>query len=279
MRKRYLPLAAVLGAAVVVLPAIASSETPSISAHNEGGGYYGQTHSWMPATATVGVGGVVKFSNPYSETPHGLKFTGGTAGEAPSCTGIPAAAGTESGATNWQGECTFSTPGTYTFVCTVHPSEMKGTITVNPNGTTTTTMTTPTTTTTTTTPTAPVEPPSGSPLAGSAAQAIRLASSQHGSSVHGSVDVSQAGVGGRLEVDLLAKSTSLAKAKRSTQVRVGRLVRSSLYAGSVSFAVPLTAHGKAALRRHKRLALTVQIVLTPLSGAAVTVTQSVVMHA
>jgi hypothetical protein len=104
-------------------------------------------------------------------------------------------------------------------------------------------------------------------------------SSQHGSSVRGSVQISKAGVGGRLEVDLLAKSASLAKVKRSTQVRVGRLVRSSLYAGNVSFAVPLTAKAKGALKRHRRLALTVKIVLTPLHGAPVSTTRSVVLHA
>jgi len=108
---------------------------------------------------------------------------------------------------------------------------------------------------------------------------LKLTAPRHGSSVRGSVQISKAGVGSRLEVDLLVKSASLAKVKRSMQVRVGRLVRSSLYAGSVSFVVPLTARGKAALRRQRRLALTVQIVLTPLSGAPVTVTKSVVLHA
>jgi len=46
----------------------------------------------------------------------------------------------------------------------------------------------------------------------------------------------------------------------------------------VSFAVPLSAKGHASLRRHRRLALTVKITLTPLHGAAVTVTRVVVVH-
>jgi len=142
LRRRYLPLAAVLGVAAAVLPAVAASETaPTISAYDEPGFYGG--HSWMPATATVGLGGVVRFANPYSEVPHGLKFTGGPA--TPTCSGIPAAAGTETGETNWHGECTFSAAGTYAFICTVHPGEMKGTVTVNADGTTTTTSTSPTT--------------------------------------------------------------------------------------------------------------------------------------
>jgi len=97
--------------------------------------------------------------------------------------------------------------------------------------------------------------------------------------VHGSIKVSQAGAGARLEVSLLAARASLAKAGHSPQARVGRLVRSSLQAGSVSFSVPLSAKGKAALRRHRRLALTVKIKLTPQHGAAVTFTRNIVVHA
>ena len=97
--------------------------------------------------------------------------------------------------------------------------------------------------------------------------------------MHGSIKVSQAGAGGRLEVGLFAAGASLAKAGHSEQVRVGRLVRSSLKAGSVSFSVPLNAKGKAALRRHRHLALTVKITLTPLHGAAVTLTRSVIVRA
>jgi hypothetical protein len=52
-----------------------------------------------------------------------------------------------------------------------------------------------------------------------------------------------------------------------------------LYAGTTSFTVPLSAKGKAALRRHRRLTLTVKVTLTPQHGAAVTVTRNVVMHA
>jgi hypothetical protein len=44
-------------------------------------------------------------------------------------------------------------------------------------------------------------------------------------------------------------------------------------------AVPVSAKGKAALRHHRRLALTVKITLTPVHGAAVTVTRGVVVHA
>lgn len=126
-------------------------------------------------------------------------------------------------------------------------------------------------------PIAPVEPLVGSPLLGGPS----LSSSQHGSSVNGSLEVSPSGAGGGLEVDLLATNASLAQVRRpgAGSVRVGRLVRASVSAGKLRFAVPLNAKAKAALRRHHHLALTVRIVLTPTNGAAVTITRGVLVHA
>jgi hypothetical protein len=92
--------------------------------------------------------------------------------------------------------------------------------------------------------------------------------------VHGTVQISAADGGARLEVELLAQGASLAKVKRSGSFRVGRLVRSSAPAGTVSFTVSLDAAAKHALRRHHKLALTVKIVLTPVHGAALTLTRS-----
>jgi len=485
LRRRYLLPVAVVGVTAVVLPTIASSVPLSVEAVNEPP-YY---HHWSNAQQTIMAGQEVAFRNPYSTTNHGLKFTGGTAGTTPSCAGIPSAAGEPNGAPSWEGKCTFSKPGTYTFVCTVH-AEMKGTITVtngeptaiteaatsvseteatlkgsvNPEGkatkyffkwgttesyghetnpqpagegttavpatealkglapgttyhfrlfaenekgpakgadetfTTTSpppppgspaattseatsvgeteatlkgtvnpdgrptkylfewgtsnaygqvtaeasagedhtghtasstltglspgtvyhfrlvakntsseivqgddhmfktaspsspapssptpppssppTMTTTPTATIATTPMAPIEPLPGSPLIGGS-KALELTGSQHGSSVRGSIDVSQAGAGGELEVVLLATGASLARTHRPSAVRAGRIRRSSVKAGVVSFAVPLAVRAKRALHRHHRLALTVRIVLTPVSGAAVTVTKSVVLH-
>ncbi len=183
--------------------------------------------------------------------------------------------------TGWEGKCKFEQPGTYKFESsTLWPEYTKYEIVVEGASTGTTPTTSPTTPTTTTptAPTIPSEPSSGSPLEGGS-RALKLAGSQHGSTVRGSIKVSQAGSGGRLEVGLFAAGASLAKAGHPVQVRVGRLVRSSLKAGSVPFSVPLTAKGKAALRRHRRLTLTVKITLTPQHGAAVTVTRGVVVHA
>ena len=115
------------------------------------------------------------------------------------------------------------------------------------------------------------------PLVGS----VKLTAPRHGSSVRASVEVSKSGAGGRLEIDLIADSASLAQARhrKSTPTVVGRLVRSPVSAGKVSFSVSLTARARSALRRHHRLALTVKITLTPTRGAAVTVTRGVVLRA
>jgi len=80
-------------------------------------------------------------------------------------------------------------------------------------------------------------------------------------------------------VDLLAKSASLASGGHASGVRVGKLVRSHLRAGKVAFSVALNGRARAALRRHRRLALSVRIVIQPATGSAVTVTRSVVLHA
>jgi plastocyanin len=276
MRRRYVPLVAILGVACAVLPAIASSETsPTVEAVNTPGSglYLEEHHHWEPSQVTVMAGGVVTFRNS-SEVPHGVEWRSALkptceegAGKVPVGT-TPAASGTK-----WSGACTFSQPGTYTFYCTVHGPEMTGTVTVSPSGATTvTTQTTGTTTPPTTT--TPTTTTSGPPLVG----APSLRASQKGASVRGSLEVSQAGAGDRLEVDLFASSASLAAAKHSARVRIGRFVRGSVVAGKQSFTVALDAKAKSALKRRHRLALTVKIALTPFYGEATTLTRSVVLH-
>jgi plastocyanin len=109
---------------------------------------------------------------------------------------------------------------------------------------------------------------------------LKLTAPRHGSSVGGSVEVSPSGAGWRLEVDLVAKSASLARRSHPPkQVTVGRLVRGSVPAGKVSFSVSLNARAKAALRRHRRLAITVRVVLTSPSHEARMLTRGVVLRA
>jgi plastocyanin len=119
----------------------------------------------------------------------------------------------------------------------------------------------------------PSEEEGGSPAGG-----LVIASSQHGGSVHGSVKISKSGAGGRLQVELLATSASLAKAKKhkhASSVSVGRMVRSGLRAGKVSFSVALSSKAKSAMRRHHRLAMTVKITVTPTHGEALSMSRSV----
>jgi plastocyanin len=268
LRRRYVPLVAVLGIATALLPAIASSETnPTVEAVNTG--LY--SHAWSPTQVSVLAGGVVTFSNK-TAIPHGVEWVGGPAN--PTCdSSVPVGTTEAASGTEWSGNCTFSEAGTYTFYCTVHGPEMTGTVTVSANGTTTVTSTTTPTATTpvTTTPAPKAEVPAGGPLVG----APSLRASQHGSSVHGSLQVSQAGAGGRLEIDLLANTATLAKVAHGKRVTVGRFVHSSVRAGPISFAVKLDAQARRALSRHHRLALTVRIVLIPVHGQPTTITRSV----
>jgi len=274
-----LALAALIGAATAALPALAAAPSEAKLEVNENCVYpnwpcWATPGSASPASkVTIATGGEVMFTDKAS-TAATVVWTG----SAPTCTGVPTSA-----MTGWEGKCKFEQPGTYKFESsTLWPEYTRYEIMVEgaATGTTPTTTTTTTPPTTTTAPTTPSEPShgSGSPLEGGS-RALEFASSQHGSTVRGRVGVSQAGSGGRLEVGLFATNASLAKAGHPAQVRVGRLVRSSLQAGRVSFAVPLSVKGKAALRRHQRLALTVKITLTPQHGSAVTLTRVVVMHA
>jgi hypothetical protein len=99
---------------------------------------------------------------------------------------------------------------------------------------------------------------------------VEITSTQHGDVVHGSLVVSSAGAGGRLQIELFT---------RGATAELAELVRPSLRAGKLTFALPLSAKGRAALRHHRRAALTVKITLMPVHGAAVTVTRSVVVRA
>jgi hypothetical protein len=285
MRPRTLllfALAALLGAAVAVLPALAATPSEAKLEVNENcvepdWPCWATPGSTTPASkVTIATGGEVKFTD-NATTAAAVVWTG----SAPACSGVPASV-----MTKWEGTCKFEQPGTYRFESSTLFNDgvdnyTKYEIVVEGATTGTTPTTTPSTTTTTPTTTTPTpsEPSHnfGSPLEGGS-RALKLAGSQHGSIVHGSIKVSQAGSGGRLEVGLFTASASLAKTEHPAQVRVGRLVRSSLEAGNVSFSVPLTAKGKASLRRHRRLVLTAKITLTPLHGTAATITRTVILH-
>ncbi len=240
-------------AAMQFVPA-SSAEGPTI----ESAGNFETGYVWRPSTAAVGLGGIVNFKSSSTTVPHGVVWTGGP--EKPSCSGVPI----EQEKMSWSGSCTFVQAGTYAFVCYVHPTEMKGTITVSSAET----------------PPGQQPPPgesSESPLRGRASQALMLARSQRGAAVHGSLDLTDASAGGKLEVVLLASRAILA-ARSSAASRVGRVVRSPLRAGRVAFTVALKSRARRVLRSRKNFPLTVQVIVRPPGRAALTLKRGVVLH-
>ena len=245
------PLAAVpVGVAGVFLFSAASlADDPVIEPAGSG------PYSWSPANAEVGAGGSVTFKSPSGSVPHGVAWTGGP--EAPKCTGVPV----NEFKTGWAGSCAFAQAGAYAFKCTVHP-EMTGKITVSSSG-------------------APSQPPpSGSPESpsGPALTSLRLARRQRGAFVKGSAAISQAGTGGRLQVDLFATRAKLFGAGHAGRMRVGRLTRSSLREGLVPFTVSLKGVAREALRRDERLPLQVKVTVIPPQGATLRQTRTVIVH-
>jgi plastocyanin len=296
MRKLTLVvIAAALGALAVILPAVAGSEaSPTVTAVN-GTGLYAEQHSWSPPHVTVGEGGSVTIGNP-TAVAHGVHWISSPA--TPVCSaGVPVGTTEAASGTEWSGSCTFAQPGTYTFYCTVHGAAMSGTITVASAAGEPPVTTPVPTAPAPTTPAGPTGPGGGaagqpgasapggsepglaaSPFAGAASKALKLAAAQRGNTVRGSLAVSSAGARGRLEVDVLAKAASLAGAGHGAEVRVGKLERGSLSAGTVRFAVALNARARHALARRGRLGLTVEIALTPVGGRAARLQRSVVMR-
>jgi hypothetical protein len=289
LRKRYLLVAAVLGVAVALVPALAVAGTSEAKLEVNENCVEPEWPCWTspvgspePAfKTTIASGGTVMFVD------HGEKANIAWIGAAPTCEpSVPVAPA--SPGTGWEGKCMFATPGAYKFESSTLFNEpgldytkyeivVEGSAAAPPTGTTgeggSKGGSTPGTT-----PSGPApagEKPAGSPLAG----APRIGSNQRGSTVKGSVEVSKAGAGDRLEVELFATTASLAKAGHSTQV-VGRFVSASVSAGQRSFSVKPNARARRALKRRHRLALKVKITLTSVNGGeAASVSRSVTLHA
>jgi hypothetical protein len=283
--KRYLPVAAVLGAVVAIVPASALAAAPSEAklevnencVEPDWPCWATPGSSQPAANVTITSGGSVTFAD--SKTAANLAWTGTAPTCEPAVPVAPAAA-----KTGWEGKCTFATPGTYKFESstlwfeyTKYEVVVEGSATAPSPGPTGESGSkggsTPGGGTSSPTP-ASGEAPSGSPLSG----APTISSSQHGATVKGSLQISKAGAGDRLVVELMATTASLARAGHSTQV-VGRFVSASVSAGPQSFSVKLNAKAKRALKRHHRLALKVRITLTPAHGEATSVTRSMTLHA
>ena len=157
-------LAALIGAAVAVLPALAAAPPEAKLEVNENC----VEANWPCWTApgskpepaskvTIAAGGEVMFTD-HASTAAAVVWMG----SAPACTGVPTSA-----MTGWEGKCKFEQPGTYKFESStlfnegayLNYTEYEIVVEGAATGTTPTTTTTTTpTTTTTTAPTTPSEP-------------------------------------------------------------------------------------------------------------------------
>jgi plastocyanin len=110
-------LLSIVGLGLTAVGGLAGEPTIEVTGNSLG------TYAWTPSTAEVASGASVAFKNATVNS-HGLAWEPGP--EAPSCTGT-----SSGGAANWSGSCTFAQGGTYKFYCPIHPSVMKGTVTVS----------------------------------------------------------------------------------------------------------------------------------------------------
>ena len=248
-RWRLLPLALVTLCALH-FSALGAAEEPTVEPAEYAGGF-----AWRPASLEVTPGATVSFRNPSKIVPHGVAWTQG----APSCSGVPVGGS----GTDWSGTCTFAQAGTYTFVCTVHPEEMKGTITVGSGE---------------------GAPPPGSgygetptETGARAYKALQVAKNQQGVAVNGSLTIFPGAAGSRLAVELLATRASLGIAGKGV-AQVGKKTRTHLKAGRQTFAVPLRASAQRALQERGRLSLTVKVAVSSPTGSRETATRRVELH-
>jgi plastocyanin len=243
-------LLALVGLGAFQAGGVSAADDPTVEPAETPSGYV-----WKPSAVNAAPGGTVAFRNPGNVVPHGVHWTGGP--EKPSCDGVPV----DEFGTSWSGTCSFAQAGTYTFVCTVHPEEMKGTITVASGEAP-----------------APPSPGHGQPPAAGAegppVEALRLARNQHGETVRGSITVAAAAIGGDLTVELRAPRTALGWRGRGT-VRVGELRRTLTGAGPLPFAVHLRSVAQRALSRRGRLSLLVHTTVRPPNAAATAKTRRV----
>ncbi|HET7508578.1 MAG TPA: plastocyanin/azurin family copper-binding protein [Solirubrobacterales bacterium] len=238
---------------VLYSQASALAEGPTVEPAETTSGYV-----WRPSALTVAPGGSVGFANPSAIVPHGLAWTGGP--QQPSCSGVPVG----SSGTEWSGACTFAQAGTYTFVCTVHPEEMKGTITVGSGET------------------GPAPAP-GSPAPPVSAEGplisgLRVVRNQRGAAVRGSFATSSAAVGGAWRVEVEARRAALG-GRGKALVPVGAIFRSVTRAGRHRFAVRLKPRALRVLRSRGHLSLNVRVAVAPPDDLPVARSRRVKLHA
>jgi plastocyanin len=236
---------------------------PALAYSQASGTFVAVDNAWQangqPGVTTLRVtkGAKVEFSYPSGAGGHNVDFRPKVR---PDCPGVRDE--TQYGMAPWSGTCTFDRAGTYDFVCSIHPLEMKGRVIVEEPAATPT----PTTTSDPTPQPGATATPTPTPAPQAQQQqhtalAVRLARAQRGTRVRGRVQVPQAG--SRLEVTV----------KRG-RVRAGRSVKTAA-AGTATFSVALNAKARRALRSRGRLDVTVTVALTPPGGAKISRAQRV----
>jgi plastocyanin len=262
-----LALAAGVGAAVA-LPALAPGDAPPSSASFIARDFSWEVDGGSATSVTIAVGGTVAFAYPSGAYRHNADFSNTPPS---SCTQT---AGVDSGPVpplpahptthGWSGTCSFDAPGTYSFHCDEHPS-MHGTIeVVDPNAPP---PTTPPTGTTQAPPPGQTTPPPGDgtvghPGDGTVPLHATVARSQAGATVRGTVRLPSSGW--RLVVRAFASGRALAAhpPAHARKVRVGTALIHRTRAEATSFAIALGRRARAALRRHHRLVVSLEIVAT-----------------
>lgn len=218
---------------------------------------------------TVAAGSTVAFSYPAGDSAHNVVFTGpqpsscdvtGAPGPAPPLPPQPAAPG-------WSGECTFTAEATYAFVCGLHGT-MTGAVQVSGGGGAPPPPPPPGAP-------QPPPPPGASPVV-AAGSAPRVTAVQHGTTVRGSVRVRDAG--SRLLTRAFARRRALSGGTSTRQVEVGRRLGRSVGPGRVAFSLTLNAAARRALRRNRRLAISLRLTVTPPTGAAYSATRAIVVR-
>ena len=231
-----------------------------------------KTAAGATANVTVAPGSTVSFAYPSGDEMHNVVFTGP---QPSSCRQLQPPSGlasaplpaTPSGP-GWQGDCTFAAEGTYAFVCGKHGG-MTGSVQVGSVQVTSGEGVPPPPPLA-----APPPPPAGSIAA--AASGLRLTAAQRGSTIRGSVRVTQAG--SRLLARAFARRRALAGGRSTRLVEVGRQLRRSVGGGRVAFSVRIGPSARRALRRDGRLAITLRLRVTPPTGASFAATRSVVLR-
>jgi plastocyanin len=238
------------------------------------------------STATIALGGKVTIRNgpggAGTSEEHDVNFNqagnpaGGvncvqTAGGVSSGQQIPPA---ESDAA-WAGDCTFTQPGTYAFICNPHALEgMRGTVTVvapgtpqGPGG-----------------PAAPgtqgggtQPPPAQPPVQQGTPPTIKVASSQKGDGVHGTITGAKRQ--GRAKIEIFALRGDLGlTGSRTAETPAGSLSASVTKSGGLDFVVPVSAKGRSAVAKNGRLALSVRVTAPRVQGTATAKTFKVTLR-